>query len=138
MADIVQLKENGVFKYLKTHLKAVEGLEAELTKIQDKIKDTGWIKIDFSGGVSSSDAYIKRKGDTVSFKGWLISPSEKYDIWTMPVELRPTADAVIVVLKDDSGTSKMNLQFNKNGTMRINYNDNVGVSANLGGVRYEI
>ena len=56
----------------------------------------------------------------------------------MPVELRPTADAVIVVLKDDSGTSKMNLQFNKNGTMRINYNDNVGVSANLGGVRYEI
>lgn len=138
MADIVQLKENGVFKYLKTHLKAVEGLESELTKIQDKIKDTGWIKIDFSAGVSSSDAYIKRKGDTVSFKGWLVSPAAKYDIWTMPVEFRPTADAVIVVLKDDSGTSKMNLQFNKNGTMRINYNDNVGVSANLGGVRYEI
>lgn len=31
MADIVQLKENGNFKYLKTHAKAVEGLE-ESTK----------------------------------------------------------------------------------------------------------
>lgn len=35
MADIVQLKENGVFKYLKTHAKAVEGLDAELAKKQD-------------------------------------------------------------------------------------------------------
>lgn len=138
MADIVQLKENGVFKYLKTHLKAVEGLEAELTKIQDKIKDTGWIKIDFSGGVSSSDAYIKREGNTVKFKGWLISPAEKYDIWTLPVEFRPSMDVVIVVLKDDTNPSKMNLQFNKNGTMRINFNSNLGASANLGGVRYEI
>ena len=138
MADIVQLKENGVSKYLQTHVKAVEGLETELAKKQDKLLDTGWVKIGFSGGVSSSDAYIKRKGDTVSFKGWLISPAEKYDIWTIPTEFRPSMDAVIVVLKDDTNPSKMNLQFNKNGTMRINFNSNLGANVNLGGVRYEI
>lgn len=37
MADIVQLKENGVLKYLKTHFKAVEGLDEELAKKQDAV-----------------------------------------------------------------------------------------------------
>ncbi len=38
MADIVQLKENGVLKYLQTHAKAVEGLDAyTLGKIQGDV-----------------------------------------------------------------------------------------------------
>lgn len=32
MADIVQLKENGVLKYLMTHAKAVDGLSGEISK----------------------------------------------------------------------------------------------------------
>lgn len=38
--DIVQLKENGVPKFLKTHVKAVEGLDDEFNK-----GDTGWVEL---------------------------------------------------------------------------------------------
>lgn len=100
--------------------------------------DTGWMKVQFSAGVSSSDCYIRKIGDVVYFKGWLISPAEKYDIWTIPAEFRPGADVVIVVLKDDSGTSKANLQFNSDGKMRINYNSNLGTRINMGGLCYAI
>lgn len=34
MSDIVQLKENGVLKYLKTHVKAVEGLDEYISAQQ--------------------------------------------------------------------------------------------------------
>lgn len=138
MADIVQLKENGVSKYLQTHVKAVEGLETELAKKQDKLLDTGWVKIGFSGGVSSSDCYIRRIGDVVYFKGWIISPAESYDIWTITEQFRPSLDVVVVVLKDDTGTSKANMQFNANGKMRINYNANAAARINMGGVSYAI
>ncbi|TQB40201.1 hypothetical protein [Enterococcus faecalis] len=32
MADIVQLKENGVVKYMKTHADAIDGVEGKLVK----------------------------------------------------------------------------------------------------------
>lgn len=138
MADIVQLKENGVSKYLQTHVKAVEGLETELAKKQDKLLDTGWVKIPFTGGVSSSDCYIRRIGDVVYFKGYIISPAESYDIWTITEQFRPLLDVVIVILKDDTGTSKANMQFNANGKMRINYNSNAATRINMGGISYAI
>lgn len=118
--------------------KNFETTSTEIDKKQDAISDTGWIKIGFTGGVSSSDCYIRRIGKIVYFKGWLISPAESYDVYTMAAEFRPTADVVIVVLKDDSGTSKANMQFNANGIMRINFNSSVGTRINLGGVSYAI
>lgn len=39
MADIVQLKENGVPKYLKTHIQAVDGLKEKHEEIDRKIQD---------------------------------------------------------------------------------------------------
>ncbi|MCV2499673.1 hypothetical protein LDK57_09310 [Melissococcus plutonius] len=37
MADIVQLKENGISKYLKTHVNAVDGLDTKLDGLNTKI-----------------------------------------------------------------------------------------------------
>ncbi|MCV2499000.1 hypothetical protein [Melissococcus plutonius] len=41
MADIVQLKENGVSKYLKTHVNAVDGINGELVSTQGDAKISG-------------------------------------------------------------------------------------------------
>lgn len=38
MADIVQLKENGVAKFLKTHVKAVEGYSEDRTNLKNELK----------------------------------------------------------------------------------------------------
>lgn len=105
---------------------------------QPAIGDTGWVKLAFTGGVSSSDCYIRRIGDVVYFKGWLISPAESYDVITLAANFRPTLDVLKVVFKDDTGTSKANMQFNADGRMRINYNSNTAARINLGAVSYAI
>lgn len=105
---------------------------------QPAIGDTGWVKLAFTGGVSSSDCYIRRIGDVVYFKGWLISPAESYDIITLAANFRPALDVLSVVFKDDTGTSKANMQFNADGRMRINYNSNTAARINLGAVSYAI
>lgn len=105
---------------------------------QPAIGDTGWVKLAFTGGVSSSDCYIRRIGDVVYFKGWLISPAESYDVITLAANFRPALDVLIVVFKDDTGTSKANMQFNADGRMRINYNSNTAARINLGAVSYAI
>lgn len=55
MADIVQLKENGVLKYLKTHVKAVENLDAtiktEITNSKRKIKSV------WTGGMYGNETF---------------------------------------------------------------------------------
>lgn len=105
---------------------------------QPAIGDTGWVKLAFTGGVSSSDCYIRRIGDVVYFKGWLISPAESYDVITLAANFRPALDVLSVVFKDDTGTSKANMQFNADGRMRINYNSNTAARINLGAVSYAI
>lgn len=105
---------------------------------QPAISDTGWVKIPFSAGVASSDAYIRRVGDTVSLRGWLVSPAESYDIWTMPANFRPSMDSPVIIHKDDAGTGRANMHFNADGKMRINLNTNVGARINLGNVRWTI
>lgn len=105
---------------------------------QPAISDTGWVKIPFSAGVASSDAYIRRVGDDVSLRGWLVSPAESYDIWTMPANFRPSMDSPVIIHKDDAGTGRANMHFNADGKMRINLNTNVGARINLGNVRWTI
>lgn len=111
---------------------------AEFSSVRTAIYDTGWIKIGFTAGVSSSDCYIRRIGSIVYFKGWIVSPAVTYDIWTIPEEFRPLFDVVIVVLKDDVAVSKANMQFNANGVMRINHNTNEATRINMGGLSYAI
>lgn len=115
-----------------------DSIIAEFSSVRADIYDTGWIKIGFTAGVSSSDCYIRRIGSIVYFKGWIVSPAVTYDIWTMPTEFRPSADTVIVVLKDDVALSKANMQFNTNGIMRINHNTNEATRINMGGLSYAI
>lgn len=118
------------------HITAAE--RASWNGKQPAIGDTGWVKLAFTGGVSSSDCYIRRIGDVVYFKGWLISPAESYDVITLAANFRPALDVLIVVFKDDTGTSKANMQFNADGRMRINYNSNTAARINLGAVSYAI
>lgn len=118
------------------HITAAE--RASWNAKQPAIGDTGWVKLAFTGGVSSSDCYIRRIGDVVYFKGWLISPAESYDVITLAANFRPALDVLSVVFKDDTGTSKANMQFNADGRMRINYNSNTAARINLGAVSYAI
>lgn len=118
------------------HITAVE--RTNWNAKQPAIGDTGWVKLAFTGGVSSSDCSIRRIGDVVYFKGWLISPAESYDVITLAANFRPTLDVLKVVFKDDTGTSKANMQFNADGRMRINYNSNTAARINLGAVSYAI
>lgn len=59
MADIVQLKENGVFKYLKTHTAAVEGLPELLAKKQDIVAESGLITAVTSGVTPDASRPLK-------------------------------------------------------------------------------
>lgn len=93
MADIVQLAENGVLKYLKTHTKAVEGLDKELAKKQDMIKDTGWIK---AATVGSNVLYYRRIGDVVFMNGQgdkTLPRTSNALIWAIPLGFRPDLPA---------------------------------------------
>lgn len=72
MADIVQLHENGIFKYLKTHVKAVEGLESELLKKEDKQKNIDWTPVTLLNGFTGS-VNIRQKNGIVQFTGFLKS-----------------------------------------------------------------
>lgn len=72
MADIVQLHENGIFKYLKTHVKAVEGLEEELLKKENKQKNVGWLELPLLNGFQGG-ASIRQVGSIVQFTGFLKS-----------------------------------------------------------------
>ncbi|MGK9295834.1 hypothetical protein QQG09_09015, partial [Melissococcus plutonius] len=40
MTDIVQLKENGTPKYLKTHVDAIDGLDTKLDGLDSKFSNT--------------------------------------------------------------------------------------------------
>ncbi|TFJ36729.1 hypothetical protein CKN73_01555 [Carnobacterium divergens] len=87
MADIVQLAENGVLKYLKTHLKAVEGLDKELAKKQDVSQDTGWIKAAVAG---DSTIYYRRVGDFVFVTGLGNASLPKSGLlWAIPASIKP-------------------------------------------------
>lgn len=97
MADIVQLQENGVKKYLKTHVNAVDGIEEKYvdktsnetidgiktfvktplvgTKKVAVVEDTGWVNIawsenfkDYSGNAINT-LLFRRIGNIVHFKG---------------------------------------------------------------------
>lgn len=105
---------------------------------QPAISDTGWVKLNFSSGVSSSDVYIRRIGDEVVVRGWIISPAESYDIGTLAEMFRPGTDERPVVFKDDAGTGRANLHFNKDGKIRINLNTNVGARINLYNIGWTI
>lgn len=80
MADIVQIKEDGVAKYVKTHVKAVEGLKEELLEMIYPVgsiyisKDNANPEIKFGGtwerfgkgrtlvSVNESDSVINKSG----------------------------------------------------------------------------
>lgn len=89
MADIVQLKENGVSKYLKTHFKAVEGIDVELAKKQDVIKDTGWIDINVKGA-SVPTIKIRRIGNLIKLSSPIIYKTNTGDFIDFPVGFRPS------------------------------------------------
>lgn len=137
-ANAIQLIEDGVLKYLMTHVEAVEGLGELFDKKQDKILDTGWVKLEFTGGISDSDVYIRRQGSDVKIRGWMLSPAERYDIGNLAEMFRPISDERPVVWKDDAGGGRANLHFNTDGKIRINLNVSPGVRINLYNIGWKI
>ncbi|MFS7413348.1 hypothetical protein AB6889_12150 [Carnobacterium maltaromaticum] len=76
-AKVVQLIENDIFKYLKTHVDAVEGLEEELAKKQNLIVSSGLRYPTMGGGASSHATFrvnYEKVGRLVSFGGRLLLP----------------------------------------------------------------
>lgn len=84
MADIVQLEENGVMKYLKTHAKAVEGLDKYIDELTT---DSGWIPLVVKNGAIST-AYYRRIDNTIIFRGY-VDFVKKGDFATLPSNYRP-------------------------------------------------
>ncbi|MGX7377290.1 hypothetical protein [Carnobacterium maltaromaticum] len=121
-----------------TKIWEVDGLETELAKKQDKILDTGWVKLEFTGGISDSDVYIRREGSDVTVRGWMLSPAESYDIGNLAEMFRPISNERPVVWKDDAGGGRANLHFNTDGKIRINLNVSPGVRINLYNIRWKI
>lgn len=88
MAEIMQLKEDGVFKYLKTHFKAVEGLDAEVAKKQDVIKDTGWVNLPITGA-SVSSVRMRRVGNLVKLSGSFTFKTSTGALLDFPLGFKP-------------------------------------------------
>lgn len=129
MADIVQLAENGVLKYLKTHTKAVEGLDAELAKKSDLIKDTGWIK---AAVVGDSIIYYRRIGNMVYVNGQgnksLPKVSETL-MWAIPLGFRPdlpaaTGEAFYELSNRDSTPTNLTIIRIRSDAMHMIYRNN--------------
>ncbi|MEG0601169.1 MAG: hypothetical protein RR494_13450 [Vagococcus sp.] len=89
MAEIMQLKEDGVFKYLKTHFKAVEGLDVELAKKQDVIKDTGFVNLPITGA-SVSSVRMRRVGNLVKLSGSFTFKTSTGALLDFPLGFKPS------------------------------------------------
>lgn len=118
------------------HITAAE--RASWNAKQPAINDTGWVKLNFTGGVSDSDVYIRREGNDVTLRGWILSPAESYDIGTLVEMFRPISNERPVVWKDDAGSGRANLHFNTDGKIRINLNVSPGVRINLYNIGWKI
>ena len=103
MADIVQLKENGTFKYLKTHAKAVEGLDVEMAKKQNLIVSSGLRYPTMGGGASSHATFrvnYEKVGRLVLFGGRALLPvvtATQVQIASVPLEFAPQQQKFIEV-----------------------------------------
>ena len=113
MADIIQLKEDGVAKYIKTHADAIDGIDGKLVRavgnetvfgtknfedgaqVKGKnvvVGDTGWTNLDaISGsGAMSKDFRIRREGNVVTLvANWTSdSTTGQKSILTIPTGYR--------------------------------------------------
>lgn len=124
MADIVQLKENGVFKYLKTHLKAVEGLETELSKKQNVENDTGWIKAVTSGVTHDTGKPLQYRkiGNRVMFRGGGTFPTAAGTTFLiMPNGFSPTGQNAFLdtIIRDSNPDHKCIIEVLVTGECKI-------------------
>lgn len=85
MADIVQLKENGVIKYPQTHVDAVVGLKEKI-----EVQDTGWVNCPLQGGANGKIEARKIR-DTVYLRGDWVSLNNLTNntFCKLPVQFRP-------------------------------------------------
>ncbi|MFS0953692.1 hypothetical protein ACFC37_03140 [Enterococcus durans] len=135
MADIVQLKEDGVPKYLKTHAKGIDGVDGVLVKatgnetilgtknFQDGIQVKGKIPVltkattDYVSTDSTSNpgmfggGYIKlwRRGDLVYMTASFKLAVGKYNqgVWFNPPSWARPIDNARVNLKREDGTNAL-------------------------------
>lgn len=142
MADIVQLAENGVLKYLKTHFKAVEGLESELAKKENKLKKTGKVSITFAGAVPSQSfpVYYQINGNEFEFGGRCQLPKTTGHIFfILPAGIRPVAQVIremdFIV---NVTTEKMLLEINTDGTCKVYYNSNDAIEVSIDPLHFTI
>lgn len=90
MAEVVQLKENGELKFLKTHVKAVEGLEDVLKLFASSVESTPlWKGV---SSLNSSHTVTPSKALNKCQSGWLLvfapydtgaSSTSNYDFTTL-------------------------------------------------------
>lgn len=131
MADIVQLAENGVLKYLKTHTKAVEGLDTELAKKNDLIKDTGWIKAAVAG---DSILYYRRIGNIVYVNGQgnkSLPKTIESLIWAIAKGFKPDfpiakGEAFYELSNTDSNATNLTIVRIRSDAMQMIYRNNDG------------
>lgn len=100
MADVVQLKENGIFKYLKTHVGAVEELDKELAKLEPKISDSGWVDLVPKNGATGTARVRKIKNKVeIEFliKGVAAGTGGSNSVVQLPAGYRPASDFSVVV-----------------------------------------
>ena len=115
MADIVQLKENGVLKYLKTHFKAVEGLDVELAKKQDVIKDTGFVNLPITGA-SVSSVRMRRVGNFVKLSGSFTFKTSTGPLLDFPLGFKPSQGSFSQTITGQAqGVQILVLYITKNG-----------------------
>lgn len=128
MSDIVQLKENGVLKYLKTHAKAVEGLGDYVNgKTVSVTPATGFsnyhadakksLRLTLQGRIALLTGVLKNTKDltiTDSTQSFLIAN----------VSNIVTVSASGIVVNQGSSVERMNVMVDSNGDVLISRNVN--------------
>lgn len=142
MADIVQLKENGVFKYLKTHFKAVEGLVDELLKKQDKINATDPVTAVTSGVTHDSGKPLEywKEGYWVHFEGGGTFPTAAGTTFLiLPAGFAPKRKTkyFTATVRDSDTTRKCIVQVLTNGECKILTNSYSGNPVFLDGFSFK-
>lgn len=132
MADIVQLVENGEKKFLKTHIKAVEGFDEVLEELKEEIHPAKaeWVKLVYDSAIEVDNSMPAEIIKTVfpdgtamvSFRGRCKRLSGNFgvagiNVCTVPPEYRPKQNAMMAVSGNSGNIGRC--QFTPSGTVEV-------------------